>query len=98
VSGPQKGDVKSVFLKRKRFQIYAIIVTAVLMFSALWKMKHPGLFLGTLSEDMVSWIIIGFIAAFVVFSSFNWRCPACGKHLGSNVSQKRCRKCGVSFI
>lgn len=97
MSGSQNANVRLIFLRRKKFQAYAIVITVVAMFSALWKLKHPGVFTSTLSEDTVSWLIIGIIALFAVFTFFNWKCPACGKYLGSNITQKRCRKCGVSF-
>ena len=37
------------------------------------------------------------IAACIVFSQINWRCPSCGKYLGGDLKPKACNKCGVVF-
>lgn len=91
-------DLPREFRTRKKRQIYAVCITLFLMFTGLWKMRHPGLFLGVLSEDTVSVSLIVLIALFVLFSRYNWRCPGCGKYLGSNIQQKRCRKCGIPLV
>ena len=40
---------------------------------------------------------IGYVAFACVFSLWNWRCPACGRWLGNQLSPARCRKCGVNL-
>ncbi len=35
------------------------------------------------------------IAAFAGFSSVNWRCPSCGKYLGSDINRRICKRCGI---
>jgi len=35
------------------------------------------------------------ISAFIGFSYVNWRCPSCGKYLGSNINRRLCGHCGV---
>jgi Zn finger protein HypA/HybF involved in hydrogenase expression len=34
------------------------------------------------------------IASFLVFTSLNWRCPACNKNLGADIHRRVCKKCG----
>jgi len=44
---------------------------------------------------------LGFLAALLVmlgvlvFSLYNWRCPACRKYLGRAMNPKVCARCGV---
>jgi len=97
VSEQEKKDIAREYEKRKRRQVYAIFATLLLLFAGLWKIKHPGLFLGALSKDVVSLFVIVLIALFALFSFYNWRCPGCGKYMGSDIHRKKCRKCGIEL-
>ena len=33
----------------------------------------------------------------LIFSLWNWRCPACNKYLGKGMSPRFCPKCGVAL-
>jgi hypothetical protein len=35
------------------------------------------------------------IAAFLVFTAFNWLCPSCGKGLGADINRRVCKRCGA---
>jgi len=37
------------------------------------------------------------VPLFIVFSLINWRCPACGKSLGRQISPRYCSLCGVEL-
>jgi len=37
------------------------------------------------------------VAATLVFSFVNWRCPKCASYLGRSIWQRHCPKCGVQF-
>jgi len=37
------------------------------------------------------------VAAAVIFSFANWRCPACNGYLGRGINPKFCSKCGTEL-
>jgi hypothetical protein len=37
------------------------------------------------------------VPAFIVFSWINWRCPACNRSLGGEISPKYCSGCGTEL-
>ena len=39
----------------------------------------------------------GFVVALLIFSFFNWRCPACNKYLGKGGAPVYCPKCGAQL-
>jgi rubrerythrin len=42
-------------------------------------------------------LIVLFFAAAVVFSLFNWRCPACSSYLGKRFNPRFCPSCGAQL-
>ena len=40
---------------------------------------------------------IGVLVFCLLFSLWNWRCPACGASLGRSLNASRCPKCGCSY-
>lgn len=83
------------FGRRRARQLAAVVAVIFLMISLLWKMGHPGVLLGELSRSTVTALEVILIAGFVLFSSLNWRCPACGRYLGADINPRGCRKCGA---
>ena len=93
----KKGEEKKVmrdFALRQGRQFTAIGVTLVLLLVLVMLYKNPG-YLGIFSKDTVFAFQSILIAAFIGFSAVNWRCPSCGKYLGSNINRRGCRHCGV---
>jgi len=93
----QKWDDKKIiteFRLRQGRQFLAISVTLLLVIFLTLLYKRPDLF-GEFSRETVSITQIVLIAAFIGFSSFNWRCPSCKKYLGNNIGRQRCRRCGT---
>ena len=86
--------IKQEFKARQNRQIMAIApaLFTVLLSAVLY--KRPD-FLGAFSGQTLFGLQAICIAAFVGYTAHNWRCPSCGKHLGSNIEQQRCRKCGA---
>jgi hypothetical protein len=82
------------FNRRQSRQIIAIALAlfAVLLFAVLY--KRPVLFVD-LSKATLFGAQIAAIVAFMGFSAFNWRCPACGRSLGSDIHRRVCKKCGA---
>ncbi len=91
----QQAEFKASFIEKQRYQvaIYVPLVGAVALLvlstrpdSDLW--QEPGtMVLGTLALVLTT----------VVFSWFNWRCPACARYLGRGLNPAECPKCGVEL-
>ncbi|MCL5021989.1 MAG: hypothetical protein M1497_01225 [Nitrospirae bacterium] len=77
---------------RRRRQLLAIgaALFLVLFLAALY--KGPTV-LGDFSGNTIFGAQLLVIAAFIGFSSVNWRCPSCNKYLGNDMSRRVCRKC-----
>jgi hypothetical protein len=93
----QKWDDKKIiheFRLRQGHQFLAIAVTLLLLIFLTVLYKRPDLF-GEVSREIVSVAQIVLIAAFIVFSAFNWRCPSCKKYLGNNIGRQKCKQCGT---
>jgi hypothetical protein len=92
-SQKREEEVLKEFERRRSRQLTAIVLALFLLFSLLWKIGHPGILLGELSRSAATVLEVILIAAFVLFSAFNWRCPACGRYLGPNINPRGCRNC-----
>lgn len=88
--------IKKEFRKRQTRQIVAIAAAMFLVLLGAVIHKRSDLF-GGLSRQAVFGLQAVTIAAFLGFSAVNWRCPSCGKHLGSDLHRQRCRKCGAGL-
>jgi hypothetical protein len=91
----QKKDheqIKREFHQLQTRQIIGIAITmfAVMLCAVLY--KRPGV-LGEYSTFSLVAVQIVSIASFIVFTSYNWRCPACGKFLGTDINKRGCTKC-----
>jgi hypothetical protein len=42
-------------------------------------------------------LVVAAMAAIMVFTLQNWRCPACGKYLGKGAFPRFCPQCGVAL-
>jgi hypothetical protein len=78
---------------RRGRQLLAIGVTLCLLLFLAMLYSRPTI-LGEFSKDTILGAQVIVIAAFIGFSSFNWRCPSCNKYLGNDISRRVCRKCG----
>jgi hypothetical protein len=78
---------------RRGRQLLAIVVTLFLVLFLAMFHKRPTV-LGEFSKDTIFRAQVVVIAAFIGFSSFNWRCPACNKYLGNGMNRRVCRRCG----
>jgi hypothetical protein len=84
------------FKSRQSKQFVAIGVALFLLLLSTLLYTRADIF-GAISKNsiLVSQVIV--IAAFVGFSGLNWRCPSCGKYLGSDITRRSCKQCGVRF-
>jgi hypothetical protein len=84
------------FRLRQGRQLLAIAV-ALLLIVLLAMIHHRSDLFGDLSKNTIFAMQAMVIAAFIGFSSANWRCPSCKKYLGSDIYKRGCRKCGTRF-
>ena len=92
-----KKDTEQVlreFALRQTRQIVAIAITMFLVLLSAVLYKRPDLF-GDFSKAALFGLQAVCIASFVGFTNYNWRCPSCGKYLGSDIHRRVCRKCGA---
>jgi hypothetical protein len=93
----QKRDdrqIKQDFKLRQNRQFLAISLTVLLLVFLTLLYKRPDLF-GEFSKNSVFATEVLLIAAFIVFSAFNWRCPSCNKYLGNDINRHICKNCGT---
>ncbi len=91
----QKKDSQQImqeFHKRQTNQIIAIALAIFVVMLCAVMYKRPGV-LGEYSKASLFAVQIVTIASFMVFTSYNWRCPACGKSLGTDINKRGCKKC-----
>jgi hypothetical protein len=81
---------------RQGRQLLAIAIALLLVVLLAVINRRSDLF-GDLSKDTIFAMQVLVIAAFIGFTSANWRCPACRKYLGRNIYKKGCGKCGARF-
>lgn len=86
-------EIKREFRVRQTRQIIAVAAALFLVLLAAVMYKRPDLF-GAIDRGTLFGVQAVTIAAFIGYTSVNWRCPACGKHLGGDIYRTLCRKCG----
>ena len=94
--GKDDKEMMQQFGVRQNRQSLAISVTLLLLLALTVVYKRGDLF-GEFSKMSIVSAQIVTIAAFVAFSFFNWRCPACKKYLGRSYGMKNCPSCGVKL-
>ena len=93
----QKAEFKRMFSSRRRRQIIVAIPVIVILASlaVIGESKYPDQ--GGFSLATVLPTLIMLVAAVLIFTFRNWRCPACDKYLGKAMNPKFCHKCGVAL-
>jgi len=95
----QKKDPQQIlqeFRARQNRQFIAIALSLFAVLSCGVIYKRPDLF-GEFSKSMLFGAQAVVIVSFIVFTSYNWACPACAKYLGNDINRKGCKKCGVKL-
>lgn len=94
----QKASFKQVFAARRRRQIILVVplVAIILGFALLADDRKGGMVLG-MPVAVAGPAFVVLVGAAVVFSFWNWRCPACAKYLGKGLGPHFCPKCGVAL-
>ncbi len=88
----EEKHIMAEFTRKKRIQYVGmgIVLVAIVAVMAGFANKAAG-------SSWLGYIPLGIAIIFVVFSYFNWRCPACKKYLGRGYSLKTCRSCGAKL-
>ncbi len=93
----QQAEIRTLFaLRRRRQLLISLPLIALIMGIAFLENSNTGAFLG-IPPSIVFPGFLAMIAGAIVFSLYNWRCPACNKYLGKQRSPKYCSKCGVEL-
>jgi hypothetical protein len=90
------GEIIEEFKKRRTRQIMAV-GPIMLAFIALLSVEGNPTGIFGLPPNAVLTITFALIISVLIFSLFNWRCPACNKYLGKTINPKFCVKCGVQL-
>jgi len=85
-------QIKQEFHKRQANQIIAIAIALFVVMLCAVMYKRPGV-LGEYSKASLFAVQIVTIASFMVYTSYNWRCPVCSKSLGTDINKRGCKKC-----
>lgn len=85
-------EIMREYRSRQSRQAIAIAVALFLVILGAVLYKRPDLF-GEISRSALFGLQAITIAGFLGFTAANWRCPACGKHLGGDIYRTSCRKC-----
>ncbi|MDA8434046.1 MAG: hypothetical protein M0Z60_13955 [Nitrospiraceae bacterium] len=93
----RKNDANGIAKEFRKRQTRQIVAAAAALFVVLFVAvvhKRPDLF-GELSSGNLFAAQVIPIAAFIGYTAMNWRCPSCGKYLGSDIYRSVCKKCGA---
>ena len=92
-----KSDNKVImenFRMRQNRQYLALAIALLLLVFSVLLYRRSDIF-GEISKQTIFTAQIIIIAAFIVFSIVNWRCPACNRYLGADIYREICKKCGT---
>lgn len=87
-------EIMREYRSRQTRQIIAVTAAIFLVLLAAILYKRPDL-LGAFSIRTLFGMQVTTIASFLVYTAYNWRCPSCDRHLGSDIHRQRCGKCGA---
>jgi ribosomal protein S27AE len=95
----QKKDDKQIMQQyrvrqNRQFIAIAAALFAVLLCAVVY--KRPDLF-GVFSKGALFGSQVVIIGSYIGFTSQNWKCPSCGKYLGTDINRRICKKCGVQL-
>jgi hypothetical protein len=93
----QKQDFKLQYKTRRNRQLLVTVpLILVVVVGTFLRDERSGTIAGV-SESIYGPAFLVFVVGLLVFSFFNWRCPACNSYLGRGVGPRFCQKCGVEL-
>jgi carbon starvation protein CstA len=90
----EESTIKREFRARQTRQIIAVAAAMFLVLLGAVLHRRPDLF-GEIPRGTLFGMQAISIAAFLGYTTHNWRCPSCSRHLGGNILRVRCEKCGA---
>jgi hypothetical protein len=87
-------QIQRQFHLRQSRQLIAIAIALFLVLLSAVLYKRPVVF-GEFSKATLFGAQVMSISAFLAFTALNWRCPSCGKSLGTDINRRVCKKCGA---
>lgn len=90
-------EVHREFARRRTRQLIALVPVLIAIALLFWFDRHRGASIAGINPDAMPIVPFAFVAGVVLFSLFNWRCPACSGHLGRGWNPRYCPKCGASL-
>ncbi len=92
-TGRQEARFKASYARKKQFQVALVVPVG----GALFLLASSRYYVADLGLQTMALGTVGLLLAAAGFSWFNWRCPACKRYLGNNLSPRHCPKCGVAL-
>lgn len=93
----QRKRFKESFARKQRRQLLVAVPVLALLVALILGQEHGSH--ASYGIPFIVWvpILAVLIVAVLIFSSRNWRCPACGGYLGRGFHPAFCPKCGVEL-
>lgn len=90
-------DLREEFARRRTRQWLIVIpvALAVIAIRIAGDTKEPTWY--GLPTGVVIGIGFAMVIGAIIFSLWNWRCPACSKYLGRGINPSFCAKCGFKL-
>ncbi len=93
----QKQEFKDRFRARRTRQLVLTVpVIALVVGASFLRRGHASSIAGIPASVFVPMFFVA-VVGMLVFSFFNWRCPACNAYLGRGLAPRFCAKCGVEL-
>lgn len=91
-----KSEIRKRFHVRRRRQRVLVFVLLAAGISAAFLGKGKTAVIGIPSSFFVPAFLFVVLGA-ILFSLYNWRCPACGQYLGKTMDPQFCSRCGAAL-
>lgn len=91
-------EIKEEFRRRRRRQFIYSGCGVVLALLSRVAVSQLGKRAPWLTDEVFVGLFMALVAAFLIVSFLNWRCPACDKYIGRSLFPNFCQKCGAKFV
>jgi Na+/citrate or Na+/malate symporter len=93
----QQAEFKRQFAARRKRQLILAVPLVLVIIAVVVSRRGSGLESLGLPTDMLVGFFIFLVIGALAFSFKNWRCPACDRYLGRDISPRFCPKCGIGL-
>lgn len=91
----RQAHIASEFRRRRVLQVLLLPALGPALGMVLWMLDDGPAEWHGIGRAWWLTVSLGVVLLCVAFSLFNWRCPACRRHLGKRFLIGRCPRCGV---